>query len=103
MSSNALNQFYHLKYFEKVLKLVDLFIFQWYHYINDTAELIKGGNMEKRDKKNYLPIRIDEDLNYRLREYVLKKKLTDKNYSFNKFVNEAIKNELRRIKENEKV
>lgn len=59
--------------------------------------------MEKHSKKNYLPIRIDEDLNYMLREYVLTRKLTDKNYSFNKFVNEAIKNELRRIKENEKI
>lgn len=59
--------------------------------------------MAKGDKKNYLPIRIDEDLNYQLRAYVLTKKLTDKSYSFNKFVNEAIKNELWRIKENEKI
>ena len=59
--------------------------------------------MEKQTKKNYLPIRIDEELNYRLREYVLSKKMTDKNYSFNKFVNEAIKNELRRVQEHEEV
>lgn len=57
--------------------------------------------METKNKKNYLPVRIDEKLNYELRAYVLKRKLKDKNYSFNKFVNEAIKNELwRRSNEN---